>query len=114
MNQPDVFADDLKPRLNERLGRYRAPKIWRFLKTAIIGEAPHTDVQSINEYIRESCDLTRQRFTECLIRAHAGKSITDLVSFLDEAKGVRSSFNAWKDDVQYQTYQSRRKDLTSR
>jgi hypothetical protein len=51
LNQPGVYRDELRPRLDERLGLHHAPKIWGYLKDASIGKALQIDEESIHKYV---------------------------------------------------------------
>lgn len=48
-NQPDVFADEIRIRLSQRLGLHYAPTIWGYLRNANIGRALHNDSGVIDE-----------------------------------------------------------------
>lgn len=98
MRQPDVYRDELRARLEERLDLHHAPRIWKYLKDANIGDTLRINSSSIDEYVEKGCQLIKQRFTEGPTRSCADQSIADLVNLLDEAKRTESGSEADDDD----------------
>ncbi|OAL54535.1 hypothetical protein IQ07DRAFT_596036 [Pyrenochaeta sp. DS3sAY3a] len=79
--------------LRTRLGLHHSNEIWKILKDAQLGKSIGVDEAALEEYIDEGCQLIEQRFTQGPARPYRNKSISELLSIMEEA-------NSWPGDIE--------------
>lgn len=80
--------------LSKRLGLHHSNEIWKILKDAQLGKSIGVDEAALDVYIDEGCQLIEQRFTQGPARPHRDKSISELLSIMEEANRSVCLFSA--------------------